>query len=213
MRESSDFDTLRNLLESVFPLSDHQLNQFIRLEQEIINWNQKINLISRKDINNLRIHHLLHSLSIAKFVRFKYNSTIMDLGSGGGFPGIPLSILFPEVNFVLVESKQKKVRVLGKVVETLKLHNIRVICSRIELFDEKVDQIVCRGFGKVRDIVSCSKNNLSKSNKSGWWLLKGGNIGAELKPYPGATVHQLNKYFQEPYFNSKVLIRILVKDL
>ena len=213
MSKYSDYTTLLSLLEQAYPVSKNQLNQFIRFKHEITNWNQKINLISRKDINNFLIHHLLHSLSIAKFGIFEDNSTIMDLGSGGGFPGVPLSILFPKAKFILIESKQKKSIVLNKIATTLNLRNVQVVCSRIELFDEIVDQVVCRGFGKIQDIVSCSKKNLSKSKKSGWWLLKGGNIEAELGPYPKATIHQLNKHFKEPYFDSKLLIRILAKDL
>ena len=140
---------MKLILEHFANLNKKQIEQFSMLKAIYENWNQKINVISRKDIDNINLRHVLHSMSIAKFIKFKKQTKILDLGTGGGFPGIPLAILFPDCNFILVDSVKKKITVVDNVVKELRLNNVISYCSRVEELDLKFDFLVTRAVATV----------------------------------------------------------------
>ena len=175
-------------------------------------WNSKINLISRKDIDYFYLHHVLHSLSIAKFYQFKSGSTVMDVGTGGGFPGIPLSILFPNVNFHLVDSIGKKIRVIEAVKKELNLKNVQMYNDRIENIDLTVDFVVCRAVAPMKTLVKWIGGNISRNHmlgmKNGLICLKGGDLSEELKEIKLKEIIKLNTFFQESFFETKKLVYV-----
>ena len=148
---------MKLILEHFANLNKKQIEQFSMLKAIYENWNQKINVISRKDIDNINLRHVLHSMSIAKFIKFKKQTKILDLGTGGGFPGIPLAILFPDCNFILVDSVKKKITVVDNVVKELKLNNVISYCSRVEELDLKFDFLVTRAVAKMPKIINWSR--------------------------------------------------------
>ena len=168
-------------------LSENQIIQFKKLDFIYKDWNSKINVISRKDINDLYLKHVLHSLSIGKLIEFKVDTSILDVGTGGGFPGIPLAILFPECKFHLVDSIKKKIKVVDQVVEYLELKNVTTAVTRVELIDHKFDFIISRAVTNMNDFVKWVKYKVNKKSnnifKNGILYLKGGDLKKELENF------------------------------
>ena len=205
-----------HLIQKYFPnLSDVQLKQFEALQGLYEGWNSKINVISRKDIESLYLHHVLHSLSIAKLVTFKEGSKILDIGTGGGFPGVPLAILFPEVKFHLVDSINKKLKVVNGVAESLGLDNIRTTHARAESIKGHYDFIISRAVTTMPDFVGWIKNRVAKKSvhpiKNGILYLKGGDLTEELKIYTKASLYDLSDYFEDPFFETKKIVHLPLK--
>ena len=196
-----------------FPnLNKKQIEQFSMLKAIYENWNQKINVISRKDIDNINLRHVLHSMSIAKFIKFKKQTKILDLGTGGGFPGIPLAILFPDCNFILVDSVKKKITVVDNVVKELKLNNVISYCSRVEELDLKFDFLVTRAVAKMPKIINWSRGNFNlESNneiKNGVIALKGGDINEELSLINNPTILPIEEILDNQYFINKKIVYV-----
>ena len=198
-------------------LSDQQLEQFGRLRSLYEEWNARINVISRKDIEQLYERHVLHSLAIAKIIRFRPGTTVLDVGTGGGFPGIPLAICFPETSFLLVDSIGKKIKVVNEIALALKLGNLQAKHARVEEVKQKFDFVVSRAvtaFPRFVDMVrprvaSHSNNDLP----NGILYLKGGDFEEEIKPYGDLIrVYELQHYFQEEFFETKRLIHMSLKN-
>ena len=199
-----------------FPdLTVAQIAQFQKLEGLYKDWNLKINVVSRKDIDELYIRHVLHSLGIAKVISFKLKSKILDVGTGGGFPGIPLAILFPECQFYLVDSIAKKLKVVDEVVTGLGLKNVKTFHSRVEDIDEQFDFIVSRAVTTMPTFVSWVKGKIAKSQhnnlKNGILYLKGGDLSEELQNYKTVTIFNLSDYFTEDFFETKKVVYLPIK--
>ena len=204
------------LLSKYFPeLSDVQFNQFKELQALYEDWNSKINVISRKDIESLYLRHVLHSLSIAKLIEFNTGSEILDVGTGGGFPGIPLAILFPNVKFHLVDSINKKLKVVNGVAESLGLENIKTTHTRAELVKGNYDFIISRAVTTMPDFVSWIKTKIAKDSnhslKNGILYLKGGDLSKELESYKTVKVFSLSSYFDEDFFRTKKIVYLPLK--
>ena len=202
-----------NLIAKYFSsLNNHQLQKLESLYSVYAHWNSKINLISRKDMNYFYLRHVLHSLSIAKFYQFKSGSRVMDVGTGGGFPGIPLSIFFPDVNFHLVDSIGKKINVIEVIREELNLKNVNTHNERMEKIDLTVDFVVCRAVAPMETLVDWVGDNVSKKHrhemKNGFICLKGGDLSEELKKFKSKQIIGLSTYFQETFFKTKNLVYI-----
>ena len=199
-----------------FPdLTEEQRRQFAALYDLYIDWNAKINVISRKDIENLYEHHVLHSLGIAKVIRFRPGTSIMDLGTGGGFPGIPLAILFPDVKFHLVDSIGKKVRVATEVANAIGLKNVTFRHARAEEEKQLFDFVVSRAVMPLADLVKIIKNNISLRQQNvlpnGLICLKGGELEHEAMPFKHrTTLHSLNEDFKEEFFQTKKVVYVTV---
>lgn len=199
------------LYHKYFPnLRDEQIQQFKGIAELYKNWNQKINVVSRKDIDDIYLRHVLHSLAIAKFIEFKPGSKIIDVGTGGGFPGIPLAILFPETQFTLVDSIGKKIKVVNEVVEGLELKNVKTINDRVENTKGQYDFIISRAVAAMPTFVSWTKGKIAKHSqhdiKNGIIYLKGGDLSEELKSYKNAQVIPISNYFEEAFFESKKIV-------
>lgn len=196
-------------------LTIEQLSQFAKLELLYKDWNSKINVISRKDINELYLRHVLHSLSIAKLISFKDDTCILDVGTGGGFPGIPLAILFPNCRFHLVDSIQKKITVVNNVVKELDLKNVKTSCSRVEAISEKYDFVVSRAVTNMKDFVSWIKFKINKKSfndfKNGVLYLKGGDLEDELKSFKNVKTFELSEIFNEDFFIKKKIVYLPIK--
>jgi 16S rRNA (guanine527-N7)-methyltransferase len=204
------------LIQKYFPnLTAIQLKQFEALQGLYEDWNSKINVISRKDIEALYLRHVLHSLSIAKLIQFQAGSKILDIGTGGGFPGVPLAILFPDVTFHLVDSINKKLKVVNGVAESLGLENIYTTHSRAESIKGQYDFIVSRAVTTMPDFVGWVKNKVAKKSvhpiKNGILYLKGGDLTQELKIYSKATLYDLNAFFEEDFFETKKIVHLPLK--
>lgn len=199
-----------------FPnLSDRQKEQFAALYDLYYDWNSKINVISRKDIGNLYQHHVLHSLAIAKYISFKPGTTIMDMGCGGGFPGIPLAIMFPEVQFHLVDSIGKKVRVAGEIAAAIGLTNVRTSHSRAEEIKDKYSFVVSRAVMQLPDLVKICRKNISKEQSNalpnGIICLKGGDMTAETQAFKNCReIVDISSYFNEEYFKDKKVVYVQI---
>ncbi len=194
-----------------FPdLTQKQIHEFSQLHNIYAEWNEKINVISRKDVENLYLRHVLHSLAIAKFIQFKCAAKIMDLGTGGGFPGIPLAILFPEARFHLVDSIGKKLKVIEAVKDELQLKNIFVFHSRAEDMDFKYDYVVSRAVAPLNELVKWTKGKYSSHNhheiRNGLICLKGGNIEEEISVVANAKKTPLSNFFEEEFFEGKFVV-------
>jgi 16S rRNA (guanine527-N7)-methyltransferase len=199
------------ILLKYFPqLSQIQIQQFAALPDIYGEWNEKINVISRRDIGNLYLHHILHSLSIAKFIQFKDGTKLMDLGSGGGFPGIPLAILFPACRFHLVDSIGKKLKVVEGIKEAIGLKNIFTFHTRAEELDFRYDFVLSRAVAPLPELMQWTKNKYlphsHHSVQNGLICLKGGDIEAELKQVKGALMFKITDYLNEDYFKDKFIV-------
>lgn len=199
------------LIEKYFPdLTSDQLSQFSKLQELYKDWNQKINVVSRKDIEELYLRHVLHSLGIAKVQEFLPEASILDVGTGGGFPGIPLAIMFPQTHFHLVDSIGKKIKVVNEVVEGLELSNVKTSNARVEELDGQYDFIISRAVAVMPTFVHWVKGKTSKNNrhplKNGILYLKGGDLSEELADYPTARVYDLSDYFEEDFFETKKVV-------
>ena len=204
------------LIHKYFPnLTDIQLNQFEALQGLYEDWNSQINVISRKDIEGLYLRHVLHSLSIAKLIQFKSGAKILDIGTGGGFPGLPLAILFPEVKFHLVDSINKKLKVVNGVAESLGLENIYTTHARADSIQGHYDFIISRAVTTMPDFVGWIKNRVAKKSihpiKNGILYLKGGDLTEELKLYTKSTLYNLSDYFEEDFFETKKIVHLPLK--
>ncbi len=196
-------------------LSPQQLEQFAALEKLYSHWNQQINVISRKDIDSLTTRHVLHSLAIAKVQTFKPGAQILDVGTGGGFPGIPLAILFPDTQFTLVDSIAKKIKVVNEVVAALELINVTAHAERAEQLNGRFDFVVSRAVTKMERFVPWVKNKIAKPQNhelpNGILYLKGGDLTQELAVYRNATVHPITSFFKDPFFETKAVVHLPLK--
>jgi 16S rRNA (guanine527-N7)-methyltransferase len=196
-------------------LTDVQLHQFKQLDALYATWNAQINVISRKDIDELYIRHVLHSLGIAKVQSFKPGAHILDVGTGGGFPGIPLAILFPETRFYLVDSIGKKIKVVQEVANVLGLQNVKAEHIRAEKVKGEFDFIVSRAVTNMADFVKWTRKKVVKKQnhelKNGILYLKGGDLTEELAAFPKATIYNLSDYFKEDFFETKKVVHLPLK--
>lgn len=203
-----------DLIMSYFPgLSEEQKGRFSRLEGLYREWNEKINVISRKDMDAFWVHHVLHSLAIAKVIRFCPGTKVMDVGTGGGFPGIPLAILFPETDFYLVDSIGKKIKVVEGVRDALGLQNVKAGQIRVEMVKEKQDFIVSRAVTAFPVFVGWVKDKIRKEQRNalenGILYLKGGDFAAETDPYgEKVTIYDIPRFFKEDFFETKKVIHL-----
>ena len=202
-----------NKLIEIFPsLSASQIEKFKNLPILYEDWNSKINVISRKDINFFYERHLLHSLGIAKVLQFLPNSKVLDVGTGGGFPGIPLAILFPQTHFFLIDSIGKKIKVVEEVIAALDLKNISVSKIRAENFNQKVDFVVSRAVTKMDIFVPWVKKNIRSTHKhsikNGILYLKGGDLTQELLKFPKAQQFDLAQHFNDDFFEMKKVVYV-----
>ncbi|SDX34700.1 16S rRNA (guanine(527)-N(7))-methyltransferase RsmG [Flavobacterium degerlachei] len=199
-----------------FPyLTDIQKEQFVKLDALYHDWNEKINVISRKDIDALYTKHILHSLGIAKIIKFEPGTFVLDVGTGGGFPGIPLAILFPETRFFLIDIIGKKIKVVQAVAEALELKNVKAEQLRAENVKGDFDFIVSRAVTNMPDFVSWVKTKIKKNNKhqlkNGILYLKGGDLTEELKDFPKATEYNLADFFEDEFFETKKVVHLPLK--
>ncbi len=199
-----------------FPdLTDLQILQFQKLKALYEDWNSKINLISRKDIDQLYTKHVLHSLAIAKIQMFEPGTYVLDVGTGGGFPGIPLAILFPETRFYLIDIILKKINVVKAVAESLELKNVKSGQLRAENVKGDYDFIVSRAVTNMPDFVSWIKDKIKKTNKhelhNGILYLKGGDLTEELKDFPKATEYNIAAFFDNEFFETKKVVHVPLK--
>lgn len=205
-----------DIILKYFPdLTETQISQFKKLEELYKEWNAQINVISRKDIDELYLRHVLHSLGIAKVQAFKPEANILDIGTGGGFPGIPLAILFPKANFHLVDSIGKKIKVVNEVSAALGLKNVKADHMRAEQVKGEFDFIVSRAVTNMEDFVKWTRKKIAKKKnhelKNGILYLKGGDLTEELANFPNATLYDLTNYFEEEFFETKKVVHIPLK--
>lgn len=202
------------LIKEYFPnLSRRQLNQFELLESLYKEWNEKINVISRKDTEELYERHVLHSLAIAKVIKFKENSKILDVGTGGGFPGIPLAIMYPNSEFLLVDSIGKKIKVVNAIADSLDLSNLRAIHTRAEDVNEKFDFVVSRAVTQMPLFLNWVKGKFKSNSKhqlpNGILYLKGGDLTQELNPVKqDIQLFVISAFFKEDFFDTKKVVYV-----
>jgi 16S rRNA (guanine527-N7)-methyltransferase len=206
---------MEEILKQFPNLTDNQILQFEKLEALYNDWNAKINVISRKDIDELYTKHVLHSLAIAKIQPFEGGTYILDVGTGGGFPGIPLAILFPETRFYLIDVILKKINVVKAIVEALDLKNVKAEQMRAENVKGDYDFIVSRAVTNMPDFVSWIKDKIKKQNKhelkNGILYLKGGDLTEELKSFPNATEYNIADFFKDEFFETKKVVHLPLK--
>lgn len=206
---------MEEILKQFPDLSDNQILQFQKLQGLYEDWNAKINVISRKDIDELYTRHVLHSLGIAKIIEFRPGSRIMDVGTGGGFPGIPLAILFPEVDFYLIDVIAKKIKVVNEVAAGLGLKNVKAEQKRAELVKQEFDFIVSRAVTNMPDFVKWVDDKVAKKQNhelaNGILYLKGGDLTEELKDFPKATQYNLSDFFSDEFFETKKVVHLPLK--
>jgi len=201
-----------DIILKYFPeITDSQINRFSRLGEIYKTWNSRINVISRKDFDNFYTHHVLHSLAIAKFIHFTGKTRILDAGTGGGFPGIPLAIMFPDAEFFLLDSIEKKIKVVSSVAGELDLNNVNAVRKRIEEEKNRFDFIISRAVTAFPEFVKLTRKNIDPLNKNqirnGIIYLKGGDLSAELGPYMITTIiMNIADFFSEPYFETKKIL-------
>jgi 16S rRNA (guanine527-N7)-methyltransferase len=207
---------IENVITRYFSsLSEVQKDQISKLKPVYEEWNSRINVISRKDMDNFMVHHVLHSLSIAKFISFSPATRILDIGTGGGFPGIPLAILFPDSELFLLDSIGKKIKVVTEVARELGLVNVVPVWKRAEDEDRKYDFVVSRAVTQFYQFVKLSKKNISgvsrNSLANGIIYLKGGNLDEEIEPFLGRVeVREISDFFGEPFFETKKIVYLPV---
>lgn len=199
---------MTNILKYFPTLTAEQIEKFSALDSLYRDWNSKINVISRKDIDNLYEHHVLHSLAIAKILRFQPGTDVVDIGTGGGFPGIPLAIMFPECRFTLVDSVGKKIKVASEVAASLGLKNVSFVYDRMENVKQKFDFAVSRAAMSLDLLVKVCRKNINKAGHNalpnGLICLKGGELETEVKAYSRiATLYSVSEFFSEEYFQTK----------
>jgi 16S rRNA (guanine527-N7)-methyltransferase len=199
------------LIKDYFTLTPHQEQQFAALDALYRDWNSKINVISRKDIDALYTHHVLHSLAIARVLRFQPGTAIMDVGTGGGFPGIPLAILFPECEFLLVDSVKKKVLVASEVAKALGLNNVECVWERVEDERRTFDFVVSRGVMPLPDLVKLTRKNIDRHQRNampnGWLVLKGGDLRDETKLFRTLIeTTPIADFFQDEWYREKYVL-------
>lgn len=202
------------LLKKYFPNLNEQQLALFSAHQELFNsWNEKVNLVSRKDVEHLMIKHIIHSLSITKYIRFDDGARVLDIGTGGGFPGIPLAIFYPNVKFTLVDSIEKKIKVVEDIVQQLNLKNVAVIRSRAEELKQEFDYIVSRAVAPMEVLVRWGINRCKMGQNgslpNGWVVLKGGDLKEELMAYKKiAEIQSLYDYFPLEFFETKSIVYI-----
>lgn len=202
------------LIRHYFPgLNDFQVDQLVQLKSLYTEWNQKINVVSRKDIESLYLHHVLHSLAIAKVIKFADGTYVLDVGTGGGFPGIPLAILFPETQFTLIDSIGKKIKVVTEVSSALGLQNVEGRHVRVQDVKERFDFVVSRAVTALPDFMAMVKGRIRKEQinhlQNGVLYLKGGEVENELNTINYHNhVYYLSNFFKEPFFETKLLIHL-----
>ena len=206
---------MEEILKYFTHLTQKQIQQLQMLDGLYHEWNAKINVISRKDIDSLYLHHVLHSLSIAKFIHFRPGTNVLDMGTGGGFPGIPLAILFPEANFKMIHRTAKKIRVANEVASAIGLQNVSIVQQSGEEEHGKFDFVVSRSVMSLPDLMRIVKKNIAKdqhnSMPNGVIVLKGGDIQQEIRPFKHlAEVDDLSQWFSEEWFKEKHLIYVPV---
>lgn len=206
---------MEEILKYFTHLTQKQVQQLQMLDGLYHEWNAKINVISRKDIDSLYLHHVLHSLSIAKFIHFRPGTNVLDMGTGGGFPGIPLAILFPEANFKMIDRTAKKIRVANEVASAIGLQNVSIVQQSGEEEHGKFDFVVSRSVMSLPDLMRIVKKNIAKdqhnSMPNGVIVLKGGDIQQEIRPFKHlAEVDDLSQWFSEEWFKEKHLIYVPV---
>lgn len=204
------------ILLKYFPdLTPDQVKQFAALRDLYEDWNLKINVVSRKDIDELYLRHVLHSLGIAKVHEFLPGTKVLDVGTGGGFPGIPLAILFPKTQFILVDSIGKKIKVVNEVVQGANLQNVTAINDRVENVPGRFDFIVSRAVAQMDTFVHWISDKIAKhsqgSRKNGILYLKGGDLAEELQSFPKAEIFPLDRYFDEDFFDTKSVVYLPLK--
>ena len=205
---------MADLITKYFPnITARQREQFDALYDLYADWNAKINVISRKDITNLYEHHVLHSLAIAKFINFRDDTNVLDLGTGGGFPGIPLAIMFPNANFKMIDGTGKKIKVATEIANAIGVENVLLQHKRGEEERGKFDFIVSRAVMPLSDMMKIVRKNIAKDNhnafENGIIVLKGGTLDEELKPFKKIVVQEkLSQWFEEPWFEEKNLIYV-----
>lgn len=204
------------LILKYFPnLTDDQIDKFTKLESLYQDWNLKINVVSRKDIDELYLRHVLHALAIAKVINFKDGTKLLDVGTGGGFPGIPLAILFPECSFHLVDSIAKKLKVVNEVVEGLGITNVKITHSRVEAINDTYDFIISRAVAAMPTFVHWVKGKIAKNQnndlKNGILYLKGGDLTEELKDYKTTTIYNLKEFYEEDFYETKKVVHLPMK--
>jgi 16S rRNA (guanine527-N7)-methyltransferase len=203
---------LKSITDKYFPsLTDEQRRQFSVLPSLYKEWNERINVISRKDIANFEINHLLHSLAIGRFVTFRPGTEVTDIGTGGGLPGIPLAILFPEVKFTLIDSITKKIRVVREIVSEAGIRNVQACVERAEEMKGQYDFIIGRAVTETEQFIRLTRHLVSPRSfndvRNGWILLKGGDLEREIAPYTGSVeVVPVSRWFDEPYFGTKKIV-------
>lgn len=199
------------LIQKYFPdLTENQIRQFTLLRTLYEDWNLKINVVSRKDVEELYLRHVLHSLGIARVISFPSSAQVLDVGTGGGFPGIPLAILFPETQFHLADSIGKKIKVVDEVVAGLGLKNVNSYNMRVEDLGMKFDYIISRAVAQMDTFVFWTRNRIKKTSsfsiKNGIFYLKGGDLTEELAGFPKAVLYDLKDYFEEDFFETKKVV-------
>ncbi len=196
-------------------LTPKQIEQFSELELLYREWNDKINVISRRDIESLYERHVLHALAIAKVIQFKPGASVMDVGTGGGFPGIPLSILFPETSFYLIDSIGKKIKVVNEIKNALGLQNVKAEQIRAEKVKEEFDFIVSRAVTQMPQFVAWIRKKIKKDSvhdlPNGILYLKGGDLQEELKDYPSAKIYNISDFYEEDFYETKKVVHIRLK--
>ncbi len=203
-----------DIILKYFPnLDEQRMKRFINLETLYQDWNSKINVISRKDMDFFYQHHVLHSLAIARYIKFIDGSKIIDIGTGGGFPGIPLAIFFPEIQFTLIDSIGKKIKVVKAVAESLGLENVKAFHTRSEQFKGNFDFIVSRAVATLPEFVSQTRHLISDKQQNaisnGILYLKGGDLSSEINPYRKiVSVTELSSFYDEPFFSTKKIVHL-----
>ncbi|AIN73311.1 16S rRNA (guanine(527)-N(7))-methyltransferase RsmG [Flavobacterium psychrophilum] len=206
---------MEEILKHFPDLTNLQITQFEKLEALYQDWNAKINVISRKDIDELYTKHVLHSLAIAKIQKFEAGTYVLDVGTGGGFPGIPLAILFPETRFYLIDVILKKIKVVQAVAEALGLKNVKAEQIRAENVKGDFDFIVSRAVTNMPDFVCWIKDKIKKTNKhelkNGILYLKGGDLTEELQDFPKAKEYNISEFFADDFFETKKVVHVPLK--